>query len=418
MSRLGKGRARWALLVLATVLALGALASSEAGAAKSEWAIEGQTMAELKAKEEAILGTGKSASILVPGLESTITCLEGKLSGKIFEGGTDEFTTSLSKCEVVKRPTCKVTEPISVKAKTELLQTGGYYYFKLLAASGGSPLATITITGKECPLPESSKLEGTAVAEVPLEDAVDQSFKFSEEITKKVNESLKAEKEPEIALTFGKQAAKVSGEFVPPRMIAPMPRWRRIAPTKLCTEKVPRCPPEATLPAGTAIETSNLSKSKFVYKIGEPLFEPICNVSNLDGTITAETGAPLPGSFTALSFMECGGGACPVTAIVTPWRVSFEATGNGNGTLEMRGPSFKIVCGGKTCRYGASRMTFKALGGNAMAPPIFESGPQALTKLEASDAECAITGKWEGVIEVSGIIRYQFEAPTTFYLTE
>lgn len=410
-------RVALAVAALLGALAIAALWSASACAVTSEWAIEGETFAELKLKEKSLLGTGGSTSISIPGWEATITCAEGELSGKFIEGGTDELTTSLHKCEVVKKTQCKVSEPVTVKAKSVLLETGGDYYDELEAASAGT-LTTITITGKECTLPESSKLEGKVAADVSLEEAEEMPLTFSEAISKEVNEELEAEKEAKLSLTLGKQAVSVSGAFVPPAMVTPMQRIVRVARTKLCAVKEPMCPMESIYNTGTALALKNITKNKFVYKIGKTKFEPICVVSTLSGTSSAEVGAPLPGTLPTVSFQECGGGNCPVTPLETPWPVRFEVTGRGNGTMQLWRPTFKIVCGGQTCIYGAKMLTFSFEGGDPMfgPPPGLKSGPQALGKKNVN-AECSEGATWEGVIEVGGFLNYEFTEPTTLYLS-
>ncbi len=357
-------------------------------------------------------------SIFVPGLKTTLECKKGEASGKILEGGKDEITTKFTTCEIVKTPTCKVSEPLTVSTKFKMIEAGESYYPDFEALKEGSPLATIVLTGKECTLPAESKLTGAVAAEILLEEEAEQEkLKFSEAISSAANKSLKEGSEAELKLLFGKETASVSGEFVPPIREQAKRPWRPAVFTRLCSEREPRCPefvnPPVIYDTGTEIEIENVVQNKFVYKVGANTKEPICNTSFLHGPTTSAGAAPLRAEFLVVGFFECGGGACTVEAGATPFPIRFEATGMGRGTMTILKPSFQITCEGVACVYQASRMIFKVLPGVA---PELESGPQPMVKTAGSAETCSATAKWEGIAMVGGKLWYEI-APKPLYVT-
>jgi hypothetical protein len=405
-------------LMLAAVLALlamGVVGASCASALESEWAIEGEGLAELKLKEEKT-GGGGAISISVPGLGTTVKCLESSESGKALEGGSAEIVASLTKCEVVKLTACKVTEPVTMEAKAVLIEAGGYFYAKLEALKAEKPLMTVFVKGKECSLAEENKVTGKVAATVSTEETKEQPLVFSEATSKKVNEGLKAEGEAELSLSFGKQAASLSGQLLLSLKGANVGKEFMLAPrTKLCKEAPmanDRCPATKNYAAGTTLTFTNNAEFKFVFEA----LEPACKIGFLKGTTSAAIGSPmLNGSLSTVEFEECGGG-CSAKALKMPWKVQFDATGAGDGNLILRRAFFKLFCGGKTCVYSGHFLSFAIFGATPSAN--FNSPPQPLIKEEeGSEPTCPGFALWEGVIAVGGELTFNVAAPAPMWVT-
>ena len=410
------GPIKLTLAVALAVLIVGTIGASGASALESEWALEGEGLAELKLKEEKVGGAGGAVSLAVPGLGATVKCLESSESGKALEGGSGEITATLTKCEVVKLTACKVSEPLVMEAKASLIEAGGYFYGKLEALKAEKPLMTVVIKGAECALPEENKVTGKVAAAISLAEKKEQPVTFSEATSKKVNEGLKAEGEAELSLSFGKQAASLSGEFLISLKGANSGKEFALAPrTKLC-KVAPmvndRCPALKNYAAGTTLTFTNNVEFKFVYGA----LEPACKIAFLKGTTAAAIGSPLlNGTLTTVEFEECGGG-CSAKALSTPWKVQFDATGVGDGLLVVRRATFKLFCAGKTCVYSGHSLSFAVAGETPSAN--FSSPPQPLImEAEGSEPTCPGTALWEGVIAVGGELNFNVGMPAPLWVT-
>lgn len=403
--------------VLASLLVVAAFGAATAQA--SEWSIQGKTLAELKLKEEKISGSGGTTTFSVPSLSTTIKCLETKHSGKIFEGGGDEIVTTLSKCEVVKVPTCKVTEPVTIEAKTQIIAAAGVHYAVIEALKEGKPLTTISLTGAECALPLKNEVKGSVAASISLEEVKEEPLKFSEELSTKVNSALKAEGKAELKLTYGTKPASLSGEAKLSLSGAHAGElWQDVVPALLCKKNEPLCEVGESYGIPTTLKLEVETATKFVFGA----LEPSCTASVFEGT-TTNAGPPLRGTFTTVNFTECVGGLCPVRVIGgTPFSFELFTNDNGNGSMTVNGNgggniTFEVVCGGLTCQYRTGAAFGFGLFGGAGATParIFRAAPVNLTLV--AGAGCAGTAKWEGVAATGGAIRYNFALPNPMYMS-
>jgi hypothetical protein len=413
-------RSSWRVLAVAICLVV--FAAVGIARAEGEWEVAGRTLAELKLKEEKLTVANKSLTLSVPGIGVTISCGEGSASGKLFEGGGDELATSFSKCEVAKLAACKVTEPVTMEAKTVPLAAGGSFYEKLEALKAEKPLMTVFVKGKECSLAEENKVEGAIAGEVTLTEQKEQPLSFSEALSKTVNEKLKADGKAELKLSFGKQTAYLGMKPVLSLAGANSgAEWQRAENTRLCDSEAEiaqdRCPAGKDLPSGTTLKAVNRTEPRFFYEVsGNPVSVP-CNVSKLTGTTSAAVGAPLPGTFSAFEFLQCASGACPVAAVGTPFQFHLEVSGPGSGNLTIASPSFKIVCASKTCVYGAADIQFSFVGGPIIPPAWSARGPKQLSSQMGSDMACSATGWLEGVVGAGGLLEYRWTEPLPVFLT-
>jgi hypothetical protein len=116
--------------------------------------------------------------------------------------------------------------------------------------------------------------------------------------------------------------------------------------TLLCS--VPSCLPLETYPADTAV-VAGLEEGTQAQLLSS-LGTVTCKSSAIAGKTTAQIGKPLPLEVSQFAFGECkleilGGKECTVTTISLPTSPSFEATGEGNGTLNLTGGETNVHCG-------------------------------------------------------------------------
>lgn len=390
------------------VCAIFAASAAKAGAEPSEWTLEGETFAELEIKEEevSLKGGPLSFEFVLSGVKATCNNIEG--GGTLFQGGTDAITGTLSSCEVPKLPKCKITKPVPLTVKSELFQTGGAFYDKFEALKSGGPLAVITT--EECILPKEIEVTGTVAAEVPQEELVEPPIKFSAELSKKVNESLKAEEKAELKLSSGGGAVKVSGSFTPPSTAKPKKPQLRNRPTALCYAMKNVCPFGETFALGTNVVFVSEIENRFT--IGTRVIK--CTGGNLTMPTGAEvnTSPPLKGTLTEAGFENCEweNEECPVVP-ETPRGVRYETTGGGAGTITLIKPSFITFCAGVFCRYDAATVQFTYAPGN---PAEMTAPPQKQLQRnpESNEKECAKTATWEGLIGAGkGVIWYKTTEP-------
>jgi len=284
------------MIVLAlSVGLLGLLPVGSAQAVKSEWMIEGKTISELKLKEEEEKDSlvGGSLSLSVPSKKFTIECKEVKGTGEIDKGGFGELSASLSKCEIPAVKTCKVSEPLTLTAKYTTLETGGKYYAKVEGV-GGKPLMTVVLLNEECPLPPKAEVKGSVAAEFSFQPSKKQSLKFSESISKKVNEALVKEKSAELQLTYGLSLAFLGGESILELSGGNKGlEWSLVMGTQLCNQRpaagTNACAPGQVWEAGTFVEAKQLTGMKFTFG----MLETTCATSNFQGNTKEMQGTPL-----------------------------------------------------------------------------------------------------------------------------
>jgi hypothetical protein len=398
------------------LLTMGVLATSSQ-ALTAGWAIKGQSLSELKLTEEKISLAGGPITLSVPSKGLTLKCSTVEGSGKIFENGSDEATAKLSKCEASK--TCKVTEPLTLEIKSELIQAGGSFtYDKVQALKEGKPLAGITFTG-ECPLPEKSEVTGSVAAQASLEGHAKQSLKFSESISNTVNAGLKEEGKAELGLSLGKSPAILSGEVITQLTGAKAgEEFWRLPYTALC-KSLPAdgaaCPKAERIAAGATFKAEGEVSMQF-----EDAFAPLnmtCTAasSKLTGTTSAALsgfGAPLPASVSKLEFTSCKEGAltCKVSTGGLPYGAWFTvANVDGEGFFGLSATALTVSCA-KFCIYKAG--TYSMLFGSGMPATIFMA-PIGLAAQTGSDMSCS-AATWR---ERSGSGRSNSNSPNPILCT-
>lgn len=386
-------------------LAIAGLVAIPAQAEESEWMLGGETLSELSLEEEEVSVSDTPVTIAVPSLEIKIECKKDKASGKIFKGGSSEVTGELTKCEIPKASSCKVTEPLVVQTKAELIYAGGVYYDKFGLAKGKSSLATVVLSGEKCGLPKETKLSGSFAAQLSLEDSESLPEKFSEATTKSVNKALSEEKEAELKLTFGEATAYMEGEFT---LVPPLPPglMRRLPKTKLCAVQVRTCLPEDTFGMGESVETTNVGGAYFAFE-GKEIACMASSFGAVIGVPSTQVGISIP-EFRA---EECDGG-CTIEP-TAPGGEFLTSGGPGNGRLFMDSPKIELNCGETFCVYGRDTIVFFVTGG---MPATFKANPGVnLTKKAGSDEGCANGAKWYG--PMGGGMTYNATMPNPLYVT-
>lgn len=402
-------------VTVVTIVTAGALLAASALALQSEWEIAEEPLYELGLKEEKDTLSGGAFSLSVPSKSLVIQCKAVEGSGADFEGGTDKFKASLSKCEVVKSPLCEVSEPVVIEGKTESILVGTTYYDKVVPLTEGKALMTVGLTGEACALPEENEVTGAVAAKVSSESLVKQPLAFSEEISKSVNSTLKESGEAELALTSLKSTAYLSGEFTMQLGGAnagqPMRRaeFTRLCESALganntCTGKV--------VASGGALNMVKTGAMKFEFGTTTVT----CTEAKIEGNTLSVGAAPVPADLSVFAFNICNMNQCPVTTTATnlaPYRTFFETNGQGAGHIWVRNPRFKIVCNGTTCEYGELRIAFNLISGN---PALLRSAPQTITRRLGPMGVCGEHVVWEGG-GIAGAVEYEFLAPKPLYLT-
>ncbi len=188
-----------------------------------------------------------------------------------------------------------------------------------------------------------------------------------------------------------------------------------VAPV-LCKEDKAPCPVGEILGTGTTIKASLAATFKFVYTYEKVPKEPSCTESTMEGKTTTETGNPIIGEVTSLTFGQCAGGACAIEALGLPYRMEIERTSDGSETLTLRKkntgpPAVKIKCGGlfENCAYETTELTFNVQGG---APAKFYWPTKV--GLTGSSLFCSTTATWEGIAGQE--INYKITTPNPFYV--
>ena len=133
--------------------------------------------------------------------------------------------------------------------------------------------------------------------------------------------------------------------------------------TRLCKFASEICVEPDGYPAETPIEASLEGGTQLVLNT---IVDITC-ASSLKGKTSAESGAPLPGEVSALSFSECkreNGSKCTVATQNLPYAISIEATENDDGTLSFASggsgtPEVRFTCGlSIDCFYAIPTLAF------------------------------------------------------------
>lgn len=129
-----------------------------------------------------------------------------------------------------------------------------------------------------------------------------------------------------------------------------------------------------------------------------------CKTSSTSIKNTAESGSPLPGEVTLLTFGECtssSGAACTVTSVGTPWSANLAWTSLGNGTLTVANGGARVSCGFGflQCRFGAKSLSLEVQGGNP-GKVIANKVPLEMTA-EEGFLKCPTEAKWTATYEAT-----------------
>lgn len=391
-------------------LALAAIASAGAGSASATALCEvtgavcpeGKPYAdgtELKAK----LPLGAKAKLTTN--LGTLECEESTWKGKSAADQNGELTggkiTELifNTCAVpLPAPLCPggvVATGLSYGMSTEATTAGnGFFYF-----FGGPPRLLVKCGAIECTFTFSN---------LPLE------------VTGGATAIAKINTSPiEMAGAKCPKTATLTAEY---EITMPKPLFiaAEVAPPVLCEEFKSPCPAGKVVGVGRTIEAQLGANVKFSYLFNGTKKEPSCTSSKIAGKITAE-GRPVVGELTKWEFPGgCGGGLCETTAQHLPYRLEFERTSGGNGTLEWLskasgGPSVKLKCGVlEECIYGASSFEFK-FEGSAIAPRFYRTTSIGLVRESGSSLLCSETATLEGT--ASAEIKFKVTAPAELFMT-
>ena len=425
------------LLSLLTAGLLGALAfAAGAQATTPEFLINKKAVGALKASVSAQqIGRG---TLSIPSLQLEINCEKFTIvSGSISSGTDGEAELLYEECTVL------ATKPLEEAAGCEIIvnHTGDNRHHitakaLLLPAelTDGAPamlaekfeVKVLTATEKGCLLPKTTTIKGEFCLKVDQNNTTEPELFASQAIQGMCKERPSLESSSEGAgvkdkLLFGlnegfvESKAKVSltgahkgltlgvNSSTPPG-------------TQLCKVQEGLC---EVYGLGTKLTSGLESEVKFVFPYEGEELEPPCRVSTMSGATTKE-GEVLIGELTALSFKECGGGLCTVTAQHLPYKAEIKATSGGNGTLTWSSggggaPAVAIKCLGMTkCIYGATEMAFTITGGS---PAKLSNSGVALKREEGSEGACGEVGaKWEGVAAVEGKVLYKITSPSPLFV--
>jgi hypothetical protein len=194
---------RFGLLIAPLLVALAVMAVGAAVAdAEWEWQLEEKQLSGL-GESETISGSGGAFKLATTIGESSvsISCEKVELSsGSIKPEGKGASTLKLSTgCKVVEQPTCKVTEPISFKANTEVITSGTKIFNRYSPIEG--KFATMKIEG--CKFAGEYAVEGTFAGKIEPEERVSQPIAFSPKIGEEAGTKL----------TFGGKTATLEGKY-------------------------------------------------------------------------------------------------------------------------------------------------------------------------------------------------------------
>jgi hypothetical protein len=153
------------------------------------------------------------------------------------------------------------------------------------------------------------------------------------------------------------------------------------ANTTLCNTASNPCPAANQYASGTTLNAALQTGTNAVLTTSGGLFNPTvtCTASTVRVVTSAQTGNPLPGSVTALTFTGCTSanptGTCTVTVNNLPYTGNINYTAPGNGSMTVNSPNVTVACSGlPTCSYTAASATGTVTGGNP-ATVAFTSVP-------------------------------------------
>lgn len=345
-------------LVLATLVPA-TIGTTIATAAESpHWAIEGNTLRELKLTSETVTGKLKSettAKISVPKLGATLACKSVTISeGKLNREGESTLTLPFSECSYEKIKTCTV-DSFTVKAKGRLVLHAGTVYTILEPLTEKGSLAEILSLGAECPLPAKVSLSGSIAAPLGSQALVEQP------LTTITSEStLKLIGAPE--LKFGINAATLTATLLPSLSGENKGEaWGASldAGTALCKAELERCSTATTFSPTTELKGSLQTGTEAVIKTG--LGTVGCTKSSIKGNALGKESEMLRGEVSSLTFESCKSGAkaCTVTSEKLPYTGELTYAEEGDGTIDFAAlkaaSSIKIVCEGiVNCTFGGA----------------------------------------------------------------
>lgn len=351
-------------LVLATLVPA-TIGTTIATAAESpHWAIEGNTLRELKLTSETVTGKLKSettAKISVPALGATLACKSVTISeGKLNREGGSTLTLPFSECSYEKIKTCTV-DSFTVKAKGRLVLHAGTVYtiFEPLTEKGS--LAEILSLGAECPLPAKVSLSGSIAAPLGSQALVEQPLTT---ITSGATLKLIGAAE----LKFGINAATLTATLLPSLSGENKGEaWGASldAGTALCKARLESCSTATTFSTTTELKGSLSTETEAVIATG--LGTVKCAKSSIKGNALGKESEMLRGEVSSLTFESCKSGAkeCTTTSEKLPYTGELTYAEEGSGTIDFAAlkaaSSIKVVCEGVVnCTFGgASKLTFE-----------------------------------------------------------
>ena len=418
-------RCRWhgaGLLGLLTVAALGAMAlAASAQAVTPEFLINKKAVGALKATFGAEqVGRG---SLLVAGLNFEVNCEK-------FSVDEGEISSSTDAKIILLYTECTT---LPVKAEALLLPTELTNGKPAILAEKIKSLIKLTKVGElteECFLPFDNTVKAELCLKVDSNNTAELGLLASQAIQgeckeRKTLEALGEEVESggvKDKLLYGGQEVFLDGEAnvsltgAHKGLNFGISSKNESLSAALCKVKTGSCGAYAL---GTTVAASQEQETKFVFPYEGEELEPPCRVSSMSGKTTKE-GEVLTGELTALSFKECGGGLCTVSAQHLPYKAEFKATSEGNGTMTWSSggggaPAFTIKClGVAKCIYGASEVAFTITGGT---PAKLSNSGVALKREAGSEEACGETGaKWEGVAAVEGKVLYKITTPSPLFV--
>lgn len=164
-------KAKVVVLSLLAAFAVSAIGSATATATTHNWKLEGTEIGKGE-KEELKIDSQKVSTFAttVAKIKITIACSEmvgPSTTNIIEEGGKSKFEFQFKNCFVSETkegrqiflPACKVAEPFTLKGEGELKGAVGQPEDELKGTGGASP-GSLEITGAECALKGTFKVEG------------------------------------------------------------------------------------------------------------------------------------------------------------------------------------------------------------------------------------------------------------------
>ncbi|MHB1859588.1 MAG: hypothetical protein ACYCUM_05665 [Solirubrobacteraceae bacterium] len=153
-----KVRISAATAALAATLLLGV--AGVASASAHEWEINGKAITA----NTAVTASGGPFTLSAPALKVKIVCAKEAATGQLELAGKDSASIEFTECEGKEEAAaCKVAEPISVKANTQLEAVAGVLEDKFTPAVAG-PFTEIELEG--CAIANFYPVEGTVNGEV------------------------------------------------------------------------------------------------------------------------------------------------------------------------------------------------------------------------------------------------------------